>query len=127
MVHSAMNRTYKSYRTYRSYSFSLAATAVARHQSADRGSQSQSDSERDAERAEGALFDFLFRVVNQVFRRAAALFDGAPRLADSIFNGADHRFLNAFDFGAQLVAGFHGFFKYLGLHGYFLPVIVLSH
>jgi hypothetical protein len=54
-------------------------------QDADHGSQSQSDAERDTDRSERAPFDLIFSVVNQIFRRAAALFDGAFRRADSIF------------------------------------------
>jgi hypothetical protein len=97
-----------------------AATSIAGQKNADRRSQSQSDSESDPESAERALFDSTLRVVRQVFRRAATLFDGAPCSAKSIFDRIGDGFLHAFDFGAQLVTEFYGFFQDFGLHCYFL-------
>jgi hypothetical protein len=67
------------------------------------------------------LFDPVLRVVNQIFRRAAALFDGTPRRSDAIVDRISGGFLYALDFGAQLVTDFYSFFNYLGLHCYFLP------
>jgi hypothetical protein len=79
---------------------SPAATAIASQKDADRRSQSHSDPERDAERAERALFDSILRVVNQVFRRAAALFDGASCSDDAIVDRVSDSFFHAFDFNA---------------------------
>src|SRR6266511_1617388 len=93
-----------------------ARMAIASHQNAERRSQSHSDADRDAERAEWALLDSILRVVNQVFRRAAATFYSAPCLAKFIFDG----FLRAFDVGPQRVTNFYGFFEYLGMHCYSL-------
>jgi len=78
---------------------SFAVAAITGKKDADRRSQSHSDSERDAERAERALFDLILRVVNQVFRRAAALFDSAFCRDDAIVDRASHCFLHAFNFG----------------------------
>jgi hypothetical protein len=99
---------------------SLAVAAITSKKSADRRSQSYSDSESDAEGAEGALFDSILRVINQVFRRAAALFDSAFSSDDAIVDSVSDGFLHAFDFGAQLITDFFGFFDYLGLHNYSL-------
>lgn len=60
--------------------------SVAGQQDADHGSQSQSDAERDADRAERVSFDLVFGLVNQIFRRAATLFDGALRRPDPVFD-----------------------------------------
>lgn len=46
--------------------------SIASQKNADHGSQSQPDSERDAERAHRIPFDPMFGVVNQIFRCAAA-------------------------------------------------------
>jgi hypothetical protein len=68
---------------------------VAGQQNADHGSQPQADAERDADRAERMLFDLIFGVVNQIFRRAAALFDGAFSRADPVFNCNSDSFFHA--------------------------------
>src|SRR5262245_29924559 len=94
--------------------------AIARKENADCRSQSQSDSERHAERAERALFDLILGVVNQIFRRAAALFDSALCRDKFIFDRINDSFLNAFDFASQLITDFYSFFEYLSLHCYFL-------
>jgi hypothetical protein len=46
------------------------------------------------------LFDSILRVIDQVFRRAAALFDSALCSDDAIVDGAGDGFLHAFDFGS---------------------------
>jgi hypothetical protein len=94
--------------------------AVAGQKYADCRPQSQSDSERHSERAERALFDLILGIVNQIFRRAAALFDSALCRDKFIFDRINNRFLHAFDFGSQLITDFYSFFEYLGLHCYFL-------
>jgi hypothetical protein len=68
---------------------------IAGQQNADQGSQPQADAERDADRAERMLFDLIFGVVNQIFRRAAALFDGAFRRVDAVFDGISDGFFHA--------------------------------
>src|SRR5262245_33271569 len=78
---------------------SFAVAAITSQKNADRRPQSNSDSERDAYRAERTLFDLILRVVNQVFRRAAALFDSAFCRDDAIVDRASDGFLHAFDFG----------------------------
>jgi hypothetical protein len=83
---------------------------------ADRRSQSHSNSERDAKRAERVLFDSTLRVINQVFRRSAALFDGAPCRDDAVVDRIGYGFLRAPDFGSQLITDFYCFFEHLGLH-----------
>src|SRR5262245_10013091 len=80
-------------------SFAVAVAAITSQKNADRGAQSHSDSESDAHGAERALFDSIFRVINQVFRRAAALFDSAFCSYDAIVDRLSDGFLHAFDFG----------------------------
>jgi hypothetical protein len=76
--------------------------SVAGQQDADHGAQSQPDAERDDDRTERSLFDFVFGVVNQIFRRAAALFDGAFRRAHPVFDGLSDSFFPAPDFHPKL-------------------------
>jgi hypothetical protein len=100
---------------------SPAATDIPSQKDADCRSKSHPNSESDAERAEWVLFDSTFRVVNQVFRRAAALFHSAPCRDDAIVDGIGDGFLHAFDLGSQLITDFYGFFEHLGLHCSYLP------
>src|SRR5262245_48294675 len=79
---------------------SLAVAAIASQKNADRSAQPDSDSERGAEGAERALFYSILRVINQVFRRAAALFDSAFSSDHAIVDSVRNGFLHAFDFGA---------------------------
>jgi hypothetical protein len=93
--------------------------SVTSQQNADQGAQSQSDAERDADRAERALFDLIFGVVNQIFRRAAALFDGAFRRADPVFDPISDSFFHAPDFHPKLssaAAGAYYFIEYFAFH-----------
>jgi hypothetical protein len=101
-------------------SFAIAVAAITGKKKANSSAQPHSDSESDAERAEGALFDSILRVINQIFRRAAALFDSALCRDKFIFDRINNSFLHAFDFGSQLITDFYSFFEYLGLHCYFL-------
>jgi hypothetical protein len=97
---------------------SLAITTITSKKNADCRAQSYSNSERDAERAERVLFDAIFRVINQIFRRATAIFDGPSCGDDAIVDRINDDFLHAFDFGSQLITDFYGFFEYFGLHCY---------
>jgi hypothetical protein len=99
---------------------SFAIAAITSQKNADGGAQSHADSESDSEGAERALFDSILSVINQVFRRTAALFDGAFSSDDAIVDRASDGFLHAFDFGSYLITNFFGFFDYLGLHSYSL-------
>ena len=63
-----------------------AGTSVAGQQNANYGTQSQSNTEQRAERAERMLFDLMFGVVDQIFGGAAALFERAFRRVDAIFD-----------------------------------------
>jgi hypothetical protein len=92
---------------------------VAGQQNADHGSQPQADAERDADRAERMLFDLIFGVANQIFRRAAALFDGAFRRADPVFNCNSDSFFHAPNSHTKLSsgsAGIYHFVEYFGFH-----------
>jgi hypothetical protein len=93
--------------------------SVAGQQDADQGSQSQSDAEKDPDRAERALFDLIFGVVNQIFSRAAALSDGAFRRADPVFDCVSDSFFHAPDFHPKLNSGGAGayyFIEYFTFH-----------
>jgi len=63
-----------------------AGMSVAGQQNANYGTQSQSKTEKRAERAERMLFDLMFGVVDQIFGGAAALFERAFRCVDAIFD-----------------------------------------
>ena len=63
-----------------------AGMSVAGQQNANYGTQSQSKTEKRAERAERMLFDLMFGVVDQIFGGAAALFERAFRRVDAIFD-----------------------------------------
>jgi len=76
--------------------------SVAGQQDADHGAQSQPDAERDADRTERALFDLMFGVINQIFRRTAALFDGAFRRVHPVFDCLSDSFFHAPDFHPKL-------------------------
>jgi hypothetical protein len=41
------------------------------------------------------LFDFIFAIINQIFYRAAVLFDGAFRRLDPVFDSIGHSFFHA--------------------------------
>jgi hypothetical protein len=108
-----------------SLSFAIAVAAITSKKNANSRAQSHSDSESDAERAEGALFDSILRVINKVFRRAAALFDSAFCSYDAGVDRVSDYCLHAFDLGSYLIANFYGFFAYLGLHCYSLLVLLI--
>jgi hypothetical protein len=92
---------------------------VAGQQDADHGAQSQPDAERDADRTERTLFDLMFGVINQIFRRTAALFDGAFRRVHPVFDCLSDSFFHAPDFHPKLSssgAGAYYFIEYFGFH-----------
>src|SRR5215468_2926412 len=69
--------------------------SVAGQQNPDQGSQSQSDTETDAERVKRMLFELMFGLVNQIFHRAATLFHGAFRRVDPLFDCISDSFFHA--------------------------------
>jgi hypothetical protein len=92
---------------------------VAGQQCADQGPQAQADAERDADFVERALFDLIFGIVNQIFSRAAALFDGASRRANLVFDCVRDSFFHAPDFHPKLTSGGAGayyFIEYFAFH-----------
>jgi hypothetical protein len=108
-------------------SFAIAVAAITSKKKANSSAQPHSDSESDAERAEGALFDSILRVINQIFRRAAALFDSAFCSYYAVVDRVSDCCLHAFDLGSYLIANFYCLFAYLGLHCYSLLVLLIQH
>jgi hypothetical protein len=93
--------------------------SVAGQQNAYHGSQTETDAERDADRAERVLFDLIFSVVNQIFRRAAAPLGGALRRFDPVFYRVGDRFFHLLNYASELnsgAAGFSYFFKHFAFH-----------
>ena len=67
------------------------------------------------------LFDLIFGVVNQIFRRTATLFDDPICRLDSIFDRVSDSFLHIFHFGSKLSRGgadICDFIEYFSFHCY---------
>ena len=99
--------------------------SVAGQKNADHRPQSQSDSERDSERIQRMLLDLILGVVNQIFRRAATLLDGAFCRVDSIFDYISDSFLHALHIGPNLSyngADICDFIEHFSFHSATCPI-----